>query len=209
MHASRPLLRALPVFACLVMAGLALAARPAHADIYRYIGKDGVTYFSDHPLTPAYRLYLRGGTPPLAYKRAPRYQDYVRNRRRYRPLIDRAAREIGVSRDLVEAVVSAESAYDPHAVSLKGAVGLMQLMPATAARYGVHDIRNPRQNVYAGIRYLRDLLLQFGNVALAVAAYNAGAKAVIGHGETVPPYPETRVYVRRVLDFYRKARAAN
>ena len=100
----------------------------------------------------------------------------------------------------------AESAYDPHAVSKAGAVGLMQLMPGTARRYGVTDRRDPRENLTGGVRYLRDLLIQFNDVVLALAAYNAGEFAVIEHGRRVPPYPETRAYVRKVLTFYREYR---
>ncbi len=111
---------------------------------------------------------------------------------------------MSLDRNLIHAVVRVESAYDPYAVSRAGAVGLMQLMPATAKRYGVRDSRNPHQNVRAGVLHLRNLLLQFNDVVLALAAYNAGENAVIQYGYKVPPYPETQNYVRKVLAFYRK-----
>jgi soluble lytic murein transglycosylase-like protein len=100
-------------------------------------------------------------------------------------------------------VVQAESAYNSKAVSTAGAMGLMQLMPATAERYGVADVWDPRQNLNGGARYLRDLLDMFkNNLKLALAAYNAGESAVMKYGNRIPPYPETQNYVRKVIDFY-------
>ncbi|MEE9552534.1 MAG: lytic transglycosylase domain-containing protein, partial [Gammaproteobacteria bacterium] len=105
------------------------------------------------------------------------------------------------------AVITAESAYDPRAVSRAGAVGLMQLMPATAKRYGVKNRLNPRENIYGGTRYLRDLLIMFdNNLLLALAAYNAGENAVKNHGNRIPPYKETQTYVRKVINYYKKYR---
>lgn len=124
--------------------------------------------------------------------------------RRFAPIVERAARVNGVDEALVHAVIFAESSYDPRALSPAGAAGLMQLMPATARRYGVRDLFDPAQNVSGGVRLLRDLLAQFdGNVELALAAYNAGASAVIRAGNRVPPLPETVAYVPRVIDYYR------
>ena len=120
-------------------------------------------------------------------------------------LIDRAAYVHGLDPWLLHAVIRAESAYNPLAVSSKGAIGLMQLMPGTAARYGVRDPWNPEENVYAGARYLRDLMGMFGSdVRLAVAAYNAGEGNVQKYGNQIPPFEETRGYVSKVLDFYRR-----
>jgi len=124
--------------------------------------------------------------------------------RRFAPIVARAARVNGVDEALVHAVIFAESSYDPRAVSPAGASGLMQLMPATAAQYGVRDLFDPAQNVSGGVRHLRDLLEQFdGNVELALAAYNAGANAVIRAGNRIPPRPETVAYVPKVIDYYR------
>jgi soluble lytic murein transglycosylase-like protein len=98
-----------------------------------------------------------------------------------------------------------ESGYDPHAVSRAGAVGLMQLMPDTARRYGVRNLRDPAQNVQAGARYLRDLMGKFDNdLTLALAAYNAGEEAVAQYGNRIPPFRETLNYVPKVLDVYRR-----
>lgn len=104
---------------------------------------------------------------------------------------------------LIEAIVAAESGFDPKATSAAGARGLMQLMPKTAAALDVADAYDPAQNVAAGTRYLRGLWDRFGELDLAVAAYNAGPNAVLRYGG-IPPYPETRRYVREVLDDYRR-----
>ena len=120
------------------------------------------------------------------------------------PLINDAARAYGLDPKLVHAVIRAESGYNTNAVSSKGAVGLMQLIPATAQRYGVQDSYDPGQNIQGGTRYLRDLLKMFnGNMELAIAGYNAGENAVIRAGHRIPPYPETMAYVPKVLSFYR------
>ena len=112
--------------------------------------------------------------------------------------IEALAAEYGLSPHLIKAVAWTESAFDPNAVSPKGAMGLMQLMPATAARYGVQDPSNPYENLSAGARHLRDLLDEFGgNLTLALAAYNAGPGAVRKYGG-VPAYRETREYVDKV-----------
>lgn len=130
--------------------------------------------------------------------------------RRFAPIVERAARAHGVDEALVHAVIFAESSYDPDAISPAGASGLMQLMPATAAHYGVRDLFDPAQNVGGGVRFLRDLLKRFdGNVELAVAAYNAGAYAVIRAGNRVPKHPETAAYVPKVIDYYRHFQALN
>ena len=119
-----------------------------------------------------------------------------------------AAKNHGVETALVHAVITAESGYNPNALSRKGASGLMQLMPDTARRYGVRNIFDPVENVHGGVRYLRDLLVMFnGDMRLAVAGYNAGENAVIRAGHKVPPYAETVAYVPKVIDFYHKFRA--
>jgi soluble lytic murein transglycosylase-like protein len=108
---------------------------------------------------------------------------------------------------LLHAVVTVESGYNARALSPKGAVGLMQLMPDTARRYAVGDIWDPVDNVRGGARYLRDLLGMFNdNLSLAIAAYNAGEKAVIRYGHRIPPYSETQNYVPKVLGFYTRYR---
>ena len=119
----------------------------------------------------------------------------------YAPIIVDAALTKDLSPALLMAVVAAESNFDPHATSSAGAQGLMQLMPATAQRYGVQDAYNSLENIRAGSQHLSYLLDSFGNLELALAAYNAGEWAVIRYGYNIPPYPETRQYVERVLAF--------
>ena len=120
------------------------------------------------------------------------------------PMIKRIANEHQLRPELVHAVIRAESAYRADAVSSKGAVGLMQLMPGTAERYGVTDRRDPEQNMRGGSAYLRDLLVMFDrDLQLALAAYNAGENAVKRYGNAVPPFPETQDYVRKVIRFFR------
>jgi len=123
-------------------------------------------------------------------------------RKRSDALIQREAARHGIDPELVHAVVRAESAYDPRARSPAGACGLMQLMPATAARFGVADRWDPAQNIRGGVAYLRFLLERFDHdLRLALAAYNAGEGAVEQYGRRIPPYPETQTYVRRVLGY--------
>ncbi|CAM3427142.1 lytic transglycosylase domain-containing protein [Paracidovorax anthurii] len=122
------------------------------------------------------------------------------------PIIESAAQRHAIDPHLVRAVIQVESAYSPRARSPKGAMGLMQLMPATAARFGANteaEILTPAVNVDVGVRYLRFLADRFdGRTDLVLAAYNAGEGAVIRHGYRIPPYRETRDYVRKVLDLY-------
>ena len=118
-------------------------------------------------------------------------------------LIQRAALTHGLDPKLLHAVIRAESGYNPHAVSDKGAMGLMQLMPGTASRFGAANPYDPEQNVKAGARYLKELLEQFDNdLVLSIAAYNAGEKNIQKYGYRIPPFQETQEYVRRVLEHY-------
>jgi soluble lytic murein transglycosylase-like protein len=175
----------------------------ALADIYKFVDERGITHFTDHPTDSRYKLFMRGG------QRVDRRACSARiDPKRFYPIITRAARRYQLEEPLLHAVITAESAYNPNAVSSKGAVGLMQLMPKTARRYGVRNRYDPVQNVNGGARYLRDLLGMFKNdIRLAVAAYNAGENAVIKHGRNIPPYRETKVFVAKVMTLYRKFRS--
>ncbi|MCZ6833174.1 MAG: lytic transglycosylase domain-containing protein [Acidobacteria bacterium] len=122
--------------------------------------------------------------------------------RPYSALVKRVSDRYGIDHNLVHAIIAVESAYDPMAVSRQGAVGLMQLLPTTAAELGIHDLTDAHDNIVGGVRHLKRMLDQFsGNLTLALAAYNAGAGAV-KRFKGVPPYPETQAYVRRVRRFY-------
>ncbi len=131
------------------------------------------------------------------------------NRRRFSPHIAQIAGQHRLDPALLHAVITVESAFNPKAVSHAGAQGLMQLMPATAKRFGVHNSFDPIANMRGGARYLRLLLDQFKNLNLALAAYNAGEGAVMRYGNTIPPYKETQNYVVKVMQAYRKYRRVN
>ncbi len=121
----------------------------------------------------------------------------------FAPLVSQQATLMGMDAALVQAVVAIESAYNPRARSRAGAIGLMQVMPATAARYGIQNLEDPLQNLRAGCLYLKDLLVLFHeNVDLALAAYNAGEHAVQRYGNQIPPFPETQRYVPQVVEIY-------
>lgn len=202
----RPMAR--PRLARPALAGLlalaALAAAPARADIFKFTDERGVVHFTNIPqLDRRYKLYMREGKPAPHLARA--YMPSEAEIRRYQDIVDAAAKSHGVDQALVHAVISAESGYNPRAVSRSGARGLMQLMPDTARRYGVTDVFDPADNVRGGVKYLKDLLALFGgDMRLALAGYNAGENAVIRAGNRIPNYPETQSYVPKVIDFYHR-----
>ena len=194
--------RALRVVAALVLLGgpalallAAMVAGPAIAGgtIWTYTDEHGVVHFTNVPQDRRYQPVPDGDfTQPT---RVPRYWQYD-------GIIGLTAREHRVQPALVKAVIAAESNFDPSAVSHKGAQGLMQLMPSTSAKLGVGDPFQPIDNVRGGTAYLRQMLDRYGDVERALAAYNAGPTAVDRFGG-IPPYRETRAYVRRVLAYYR------
>ncbi|MDT8407784.1 MAG: lytic transglycosylase domain-containing protein [Methylococcales bacterium] len=174
------------------------AASPALADIYKYTAPDGRVFYTDNPPHKRYQRIII--TPAPSSRKA---TSNLGAKRQYSPLITATAAKYQLDEKLLHAVIQTESAYQPEAVSPAGAVGLMQLMPGTARRYGVSNRRDPEQNIDAGARYLKDLLTLFNNnLKLAIAAYNAGENAVIKYHHDIPPYPETRNYVKRVLTLY-------
>jgi soluble lytic murein transglycosylase-like protein len=150
-----------------------------------------------------FRARDSGFFPSVFHSFSNRFSNRSINKNKFSDLIANAAYRHRVDEKLVHAVIQTESAYNASAISPAGAVGLMQLMPDTARRYGVMNRNDPVQNVDGGTRYLKDLLAMFNyNLGLAVAAYNAGENAVIRHNNSIPPYPETRNYVRQVLARY-------
>jgi len=170
--------------------------------IYKYVDADGVAYFTDKPDSKRYRLYDL--TPKGLTRSGDRYDPGLLARAaRYDAIIEAEARSAGVEPNLVRAVIVVESGFNSRAVSKRGAVGLMQLMPATATRFGVPDRYDPRQNVRGGARYLGFLINRFRqNVRLALAAFNAGEEAVDRNSGQIPPFSETLEYVPKVLHIY-------
>jgi len=188
----------------LLVAAIVSWAVPARAQIYSWRDANGNLVVSNRK--PAEGTTVKSFAVPAAQTvRATRYAAADRSRT-YDDLIETHAREQGVRADLVRAVMQVESAFNPTARSVKGALGLMQLMPATAKQFGVVNPFNPAENIRAGVAYLRELLDRYqNNEQLALAAYNAGPGAVDNHGQTVPPYRETRNYVAHVNELAGRA----
>jgi soluble lytic murein transglycosylase-like protein len=216
-------------------------AGAAHADLWAFVDERGITHFAAEALDERYRLYFRGSVydsaeqglkPPMvpaeaaadddgsgdagrrlqAHTRLQSFFDISPRYKSVRSHLRKAADHTGVDYDLLKAVIAVESGFDAQAVSPKGAVGLMQLMPATAQRFGVEASRqrsvqqqlaDPAVNVPAGARYLNHLMNLFpGRLDLVLAAYNAGEGAVRRAGQAIPPFQETRNYVKAVLGIY-------
>ena len=176
---------------------LVACATPAAAESFKLTEPDGMIHFTNAPNDPRYqRMGFTSGTE-AGFLRLPNGDTgpYVQE-------IRDAAERYGVPIKLVSAVIRAESGFNPRAVSPKGARGLMQLMPTTAATLGVRNSFDPRENIEGGVRHLRGLIDRFpNNLPLALAAYNAGEK-VVQQYRGIPPYPETQDYVTKVLYFY-------
>jgi soluble lytic murein transglycosylase-like protein len=212
----------------LVAAAASLAhAAAARADLWGYIDESGKAHFATERVDERYQLFYRGPTsldappvppaatlpPPLQGPAGLIFQRVAQhpNVERFASLIEREAKRHGLDPALVRAVVAVESAYEPAAISPKGAVGLMQVIPATAERYGIaadrrgsveQKLKDPATNVRIGTRYLSDLIERFGqDLRLALAAYNAGEGAVERYDRQVPPFPETQQYVVLVEQF--------
>jgi Transglycosylase SLT domain/Domain of unknown function (DUF4124) len=164
-------------------------ASPAEAQIYSWRDENGVLTLSDSPRGAGPTAVTVAEDTPLPTRPNPHFE----------PLIQEHASQQGLKPDLVRAVIQVESGFNPRAVSPKGAMGLMQLTPSTAAEFGATDPFNPVQNIRAGVRYLRQLLDRYNqDEQLALAAYNAGPGAVDKYGSKIPPYKETRNYVDKI-----------
>jgi len=194
------------LFAFLVTLAAVLRAVSAQAEIYAWRDEHGRMVLSKHPApagvsaqtfaidgTEAYRITAEGPAASFTMGRAELQS-------RLRAVIETCAAEQSLSPDLVRAVIRVESGWNPRARSNKGAQGLMQLMPGTAAQYGVTNAFDPEQNIRGGVAYLKTLMDRFdGNTELALAAYNAGPGAVEKYGRRIPPYRETQAYVRKIV----------
>lgn len=182
-------------------------AGPARADIYTFKDASGVIYYTNVPTDPRYSVMIREPFKAPNLNKGVARPGRAGGRDPYRALVEQAAREHKLDQALLRAVIAVESNNNPYAVSRKGAVGLMQLMPETAERYGATNPYDPAENVNAGARYLRDLMQKFNNdLSLTLAAYNAGESKVIRYGNRIPPYRETLLYVPKVMDLYRRNR---
>jgi len=201
---------------------------PARAEVWGYVDEKGVAHFASEKLDERYELFFRGGenfdtqegvatpravaVPSRSTSKLLAYFEISPSYRSVKHHLREASREEGVDMELLQALIATESGFDPAAVSPKGAVGLMQIMPATAQRYGVtadrkgpvaSKLADPRTNVRTGTRYLRDLIRRFpGRLELALAAYNAGEGAVQRAGNQIPNYRETQNYVKTVMQLY-------
>jgi len=183
----------------LAMLCLALAAIGwAEAAVYVHVDGEGTAHYTDAPTKPYFRRLPAFGLPRGINLAHGQYAD----------LINAVAAEHGVDPGLVKAIIRTESNFDQHAVSRKGAQGLMQLMPGTAGRYAVSNAFDPAENIRGGTAYLAELAGRFGETAveLILAAYNAGEQAVENYGG-VPPYRETQAYVKKVTALWRDAHA--
>lgn len=200
---------------------LAFHAVPARADVWAYIDAQGTTHFSSLQLDKRYELFSRGGESfnsagdkrvTAAAPKLRAYFDVSPGYKAVRHLLREASDTHGIDYALLKALIATESGFNARAVSPKGAVGLMQLIPPTAARYGVKSdktsaaeqkLTDPRTNIRAGSRYLSYLIKLFpGQIELAIAAYNAGEGAVQRAGNKIPNYPETKNYVKTVMQLY-------
>jgi soluble lytic murein transglycosylase-like protein len=197
-------------FAALAL--IVAAINPAVAAVYVSDAAGQVPRFASHPADSSFRLLIRDESPVDSALKAngSATSNPVLQRRKAMldPFIQRTAAKQAVDPALVRAVIEIESQFQDQAVSRRGAVGPMQLMPDTARRYRVADRRDAGQNIEGGVAYLKDLLARFeDNVALALAAYNAGEHAVDRQGRVIPRYRETMLYVPQVLDAYLRYRA--
>ncbi len=181
------------------------------ADLYGYVDENGRAHMSTTQIDERYQLFQRSASKPgnkaqtvvVVQPKMPKVSE--RTIKLYNKQIVKVAKKYGIEPALVHAVILAESQYNADAISRRGAIGLMQLMPDTAERYKVSNSFDANQNIRGGAQYLRDLIKMFdGDLELAVAAYNAGEGSVIRAGYKIPPYSETKKYVPKVMSFYRK-----
>jgi soluble lytic murein transglycosylase-like protein len=194
----------------LALAGLLAAGRAPAAEVYSYVDEEGVVHFSNAPTDTRYRKVNRGSGGTGVYRTAPqaRARPIAASSRttlsQWREHIRQAAEKYRLPEELLLAVMAVESNFDHQALSEKGAMGLMQLMPGTAREMYVSDAWDPAQNIDGGARYLRVLANQYGGDPVQVlAAYNAGPEAVRRAGGAVPNIPETREYVRKVVELWK------
>jgi soluble lytic murein transglycosylase-like protein len=183
---------------------MSVLSYPVYADLYVYRDQYGKLHMTDKVKKGKFTLLKKTRTY------SPRSTVYRRNKRKFSYTIKRIAKKYKVESALIHAIIHAESGYNPKAKSNKGAVGLMQLMPATAKRYGINNRWDPESNIRGGTKYIKYLIKLFNNdLKLVVAAYNAGENAVKRYGNKIPPYNETEKYVVKVMEHYNKGKYNN
>lgn len=164
-----------------------------HADIYLYVDSEGVLHFTNTPTSSNYKVYMR---------ETPKRTKAWHNIRNYDDVIFEASRRTGLSFSLLKALIHVESYFNPRAVSKKGAMGLMQIMPQNLNVLNINDPFDPWENIMGGANYLKSMLQRFGGqLPLALAAYNAGPSAVERYND-IPPYQETKQYVQKVMKYF-------
>jgi soluble lytic murein transglycosylase-like protein len=181
----------------------------ATAAIYKYIDPQGRIYYTDQKKDHSYHLLAKLHFENDRVQHSSSYDmaQFRANKKRFSPLITAAAARYKLEAALIHAVIYVESSYDPEAKSTSNCIGLMQLKPSTARRYGVNNAWPPKDNIRAGSRYLSYLIRLFkGDLRLALAGYNAGENAVLRNNSQIPNYPETRRYVQKVMRYYQKIR---
>jgi len=180
---------------------LSLVSVPSAAKIYRYVDENGKLHYGDRKLSSK---HVQIAYSWKGWHEVTSFKNWRDNKKLFSPIIDQTAQQHNIDPKLVHAVIQTESYYNPEIKSKAGAVGLMQLMPATAQRFGVSDRKNPRQNIQGGVKYLKVLMKLFNNdLKLVLAGYNAGEGAVKKYGNQIPPYKETQNYVKKVLKLYK------
>jgi soluble lytic murein transglycosylase len=186
-----------PFFGLLaVMVMVLLSSTPLRADIYMYVDRDGVVHFTNAPTASEndYRVYV---------KEKKVYSSQIYSPQSFEDIIRQASDRYGISFPLLKAIIKAESDFNPRAVSKKGAMGLMQIMPENIRAMNISNPFDPLENILGGARYFREMLDRFeGHLSLSLAAYNAGPTAVERYNNQIPPYKETENYIERVLKFY-------
>jgi soluble lytic murein transglycosylase-like protein len=179
---------------CIVIGVTLFVTSPARADIYLYVDSQGVMHFTNTPTSSKYKVYMSDKL---------KYSEALFNIKSYDDVISEAAARTGISSSLLKAVIYVESYFNPKAVSKKGALGLMQIMPENLDALNIKDPFDPWENIMGGAYYFKTMLDRFsGQVDLALAAYNAGPTVVEKYND-IPPYPETQRYVKKVMRAFR------
>jgi soluble lytic murein transglycosylase-like protein len=191
----------LVIFFCLFF-----IASVSSAGIYKYVDENGTIHFTNCPRDPKFKLYIRESKEDVGDENNSPYISNTKDSDQYDSMISEFSKKYQVDFALIKAIIRAESAFNPFAVSRKGAKGLMQLMPETASRLNVSNIFNPRENIEGGVRHFKYLLSLFNDdLRLSLAAYNAGEN-IVAELRSIPPYRETVDYVRKVLNYYQSYR---